>query len=251
MSDVRYMQMAIDKAKEALKNREVPVGCIIVHDNKVIADGCNAVNITKNATRHAEMIAIEQVYQWCTDKMKDPSCVFKDSILYVTTEPCIMCAGALRIVGLTNIQYGCPNQRFGGCGSTLDVHLKKFYAQEDTLNGYGVDDISTCYANDEVSSQICSKKQKTDIEEMVNIPKTSPKEVCNEQVPSSESLVSSTPPDKFDGCYIDFGNTLNCTGGSLSDMSIALLKNFYAGENPNAPQPKDKSGRKISIDIDI
>ena len=111
--DEKYMTLAINKADEALKNREVPVGCVIIYDNMVIASGCNDVNATKNATRHAEMIAIEQVYDWCKQQQKECTNVFKDCTLYVTTEPCIMCAGAAFWTQIERIVYAASDNKRG------------------------------------------------------------------------------------------------------------------------------------------
>ncbi|XP_009945669.1 PREDICTED: tRNA-specific adenosine deaminase 2, partial [Leptosomus discolor] len=108
-------------AKEALEKGEVPVGCLLVHDGEVIGRGRNEVNETKNATRHAEMVAIDQVLDWCKQHNRDYTEVFAHSILYVTVEPCIMCAAAVRLMKIPRVVYGCRNERFGGCGSVLSI----------------------------------------------------------------------------------------------------------------------------------
>uniref|UniRef100_A0A8C8YUY8 tRNA-specific adenosine deaminase 2 n=1 Tax=Prolemur simus TaxID=1328070 RepID=A0A8C8YUY8_PROSS len=102
----KWMEEAMQMAKEALESIEVPVGCLMVYNNEVVGKGRNEVNQTKNATRHAEMVAIDQVLDWCCRSGKSPSEVFEHTVLYVTVEPCIMCAA---------------NERFGGCGSVLNV----------------------------------------------------------------------------------------------------------------------------------
>uniref|UniRef100_H0V5A6 Adenosine deaminase tRNA specific 2 n=1 Tax=Cavia porcellus TaxID=10141 RepID=H0V5A6_CAVPO len=115
----KWMEEAMRMAKEALKNTEVPVGCLMVYNNEVVGKGRNEVNQTKNATRHAEMVAIDQVLDWCRENDLRPSAVFEHTVLYVTVEPCIMCAAALRLM---SILWPCkfkpcsfPNERFGGC----------------------------------------------------------------------------------------------------------------------------------------
>ncbi|KAB0379606.1 hypothetical protein FD755_007390, partial [Muntiacus reevesi] len=108
-------------AKDALDNTEVPVGCLMVYNNEVVGKGRNEVNQTKNATRHAEMVAIDQALDWCRRRGKSPSDVFEHTVLYVTVEPCIMCAAALRLMRIPLVVYGCQNERFGGCGSVLDI----------------------------------------------------------------------------------------------------------------------------------
>nr|XP_033794108.1 tRNA-specific adenosine deaminase 2 [Geotrypetes seraphini] len=117
----RWMEEAFRVAKEALESGEVPVGCLMVYNNTVLGQGRNEVNETKNATRHAEMVAIDQVLAWCHDHSKNPTEVFEQMVMYVTVEPCIMCAGALRLLKIPLVVYGCRNERFGGCGSVLNV----------------------------------------------------------------------------------------------------------------------------------
>uniref|UniRef100_A0A3B4EUM7 tRNA-specific adenosine deaminase 2 n=1 Tax=Pundamilia nyererei TaxID=303518 RepID=A0A3B4EUM7_9CICH len=109
------------QAKEALENGEVPVGCLMVYKDEVVGKGRNEVNETKNATRHAEMVALDQVLDWCWQSSLDVKSVCKRIALYVTVEPCIMCAAALRLLNIPVVVYGCRNERFGGCGSVLDV----------------------------------------------------------------------------------------------------------------------------------
>jgi len=217
---------ALNKAKEALQNREVPVGCVIVYNDTIIEDGCNEVNATKNATRHAEMIALEQVQDYCEKEDRKMEDVLRDSVLYVTTEPCIMCAAALRISGLCNVVYGCPNPRFGGCGSTLDVHEKEFVhpnSSHDTVS----------------ENDFCSRKRlKTDTE--------SNKQEDDDDTVEDMSKHGSKPLAYSNEYNFSLGKSLNCTSGVLSDESVDMLKDFYAGENPNAPQPKDKTGRRGS-----
>ncbi|XP_008634228.1 PREDICTED: tRNA-specific adenosine deaminase 2 [Corvus brachyrhynchos] len=108
-------------AKEALEKGEVPVGCLLVYNGEVIGRGRNEVNETKNATRHAEMVAIDQVLDWCKQHDRDYREVFPQLVLYVTVEPCIMCAAALRLMKIPRVVYGCRNERFGGCGSVLSI----------------------------------------------------------------------------------------------------------------------------------
>ncbi|KAJ7342002.1 hypothetical protein JRQ81_008366 [Phrynocephalus forsythii] len=116
-----WMDRAVSMAKEALANGEVPVGCLMVYNNEVIGKGKNEVNETKNATRHAEMVAIDQVLDWCLQHKKEPDEIFLNTVLYVTVEPCIMCAAALRMMKIPLVVYGCQNERFGGCGSVLNI----------------------------------------------------------------------------------------------------------------------------------
>ncbi|EOY32037.1 Cytidine/deoxycytidylate deaminase family protein isoform 1 [Theobroma cacao] len=123
--NLAYMELAIQQAKLALESLEVPVGCVFIKDGKVIASGRNRTNETRNATRHAEMEAIDILLEkWQRDGLSksDVAETFSKCILYVTCEPCIMCAAALSILGIKEVYYGCANEKFGGCGSILSLH---------------------------------------------------------------------------------------------------------------------------------
>ena len=125
-SDIdKWMEHAFVMARYALEHQEVPVGCVVVCNNEIIAKGCNEVNATLNATRHAEMVAIDQLEVYARDIKTPLKDVCGRSRLFVTVEPCVMCAFALRLIGLCNVVFGCRNDRFGGCGSVLDVHEKE------------------------------------------------------------------------------------------------------------------------------
>ncbi|KAM0062022.1 putative tRNA(adenine(34)) deaminase [Helianthus debilis subsp. tardiflorus] len=94
-------------------------------DGKVISCGRNRTNETRNATRHAEMEAIDVLLdQWKKLELSkaEVSEMFSKCYLYVTCEPCIMCAGALSFLGIKEVYYGCANDKFGGCGSILSLH---------------------------------------------------------------------------------------------------------------------------------
>eukprot|EP00823_Brevimastigomonas_motovehiculus_P000094 TRINITY_DN101_c0_g1_i1.p1 TRINITY_DN101_c0_g1~~TRINITY_DN101_c0_g1_i1.p1 ORF type:complete len:185 (+),score=20.90 TRINITY_DN101_c0_g1_i1:138-692(+) len=114
------MTWAINMADRALKLEEVPVGCVFVHarSNKILAQAFNETNKDRNATRHAEIVAIDYML---TKAKYDPS-IFPECELYVTCEPCVMCAAALRRIRIGKVFYGCKNERFGGCGSILCLH---------------------------------------------------------------------------------------------------------------------------------
>ncbi|KAI8352160.1 cytidine deaminase-like protein [Choanephora cucurbitarum] len=112
-----FMKEALIVAQEAYDHFEVPVGCVFVLDNqKIIARGRNKPNESYNATRHAEIEAIDLIL---SEHDKD---VFSQVDLYVTVEPCVMCASALRQVGIRHVYYGCGNDKFGGTGSVFNIH---------------------------------------------------------------------------------------------------------------------------------
>ncbi|CAM6101946.1 unnamed protein product [Calypogeia fissa] len=179
------MLLALDEAKKAQARLEVPVGCVIVENGQVIGFGSNQTNETRNATRHAEMEAIDMVLaQWRAAtphqsglSQQDIAQKFRGCELYVTCEPCIMCASALSILGISKVYYGCVNDRFGGCGSILAIHA----------DGCGP----------------CG---------------------CGYQEDSAHSK--------------DQVNTgFKCVGGLMAEEAVALLRDFYAQGNPNAPRP--------------
>ena len=115
-----YMQQAFDQGEEALAVAEVPVGCVFVADDAVIAVGRNYVNAEKNATRHAEMVAMDRIV--AEHGVARATELLRRAELYVTCEPCIMCASALAQMGVPRIWFGCRNDRFGGCGTVLDSY---------------------------------------------------------------------------------------------------------------------------------
>lgn len=110
------MREAFVEARNALSAGEVPVGCVFVYKNEIIARGSNNVNATKNATRHAEFQCIDQVLDLCERKLIPLSKneIFGEISVVVTVEPCIMCSAALHTLGVKEICYGCANDRFGG-----------------------------------------------------------------------------------------------------------------------------------------
>ncbi|KAK5081734.1 tRNA(adenine34) deaminase [Lithohypha guttulata] len=111
-----FMQQAIDVAEQALAEGETPVACVLVLDSQVVARGMNDTNRSLNGTRHAEFLAINEfLSKYAITKLAETD-------LYVTVEPCIMCASALRQYGIRTVYFGCGNERFGGNGSVLSIH---------------------------------------------------------------------------------------------------------------------------------
>lgn len=132
MTDERYkyMKEALKLAEKALSEGEVPVGCVFVYKNEIIGSGYNQTVRTRNATRHCEMIAIDQILE------KYDSKIFSECELYVTVEPCIMCAAALLILGIKVVYCGCKNEKFGGCGSVYSVNkIQTFYKNYECHSG--------------------------------------------------------------------------------------------------------------------
>ncbi|XP_067628434.1 tRNA-specific adenosine deaminase 2 [Eurosta solidaginis] len=165
----QFMAEAFAEARRVLAAGEVPVGCVFVYTNnegtdKVIARAGNDVNATKNATRHAEFLCIDQSLEYCKQYGLSYDDVFAQVTVVVTVEPCIMCLAALHNLGVKEVLYGCANDRFGG--KTL---------------------VGVPFATNKINGQT------------------------------------------------------QVRGGICADEAMALLKDFYKGENPTAPIAKTKS----------
>lgn len=117
---MEFMELALAQARAGLECGEVPVGCVFVRGEEVLAGAHNETNCTHNATRHCEFVAAEQVLA------KHPQEIFREVDLYVTVEPCIMCAEALHLLNVRSVYFGCNNEKFGGNGSVLSIHTR-FY----------------------------------------------------------------------------------------------------------------------------
>ena len=97
----------------------------------MISWGRNRTNEDKNGTKHAELVALERLHEEIGyEATKELN--WNNLELYVTVEPCVMCAAALRYLGIGKVYYGCGNERFGGCGSVLNVHNGPYIPEELT-----------------------------------------------------------------------------------------------------------------------
>ena len=97
----------------------------------MISWGRNRTNEDKNGSKHAELVALERLQTeigYEATKLLN----WKRMELYVTVEPCVMCAAALRFLGIGKVFYGCGNERFGGCGSVLSIHTGPFIPEDST-----------------------------------------------------------------------------------------------------------------------
>lgn len=128
----RFMLLAIEEGRIALNNGEIPVGCVFVDvtTGSVIAKGSNRTNLTKNGTSHAEMNCIQDISHFYS------STDLSNCILYVTCEPCIMCAAALSMLRIKAVYFGCHNDRFGGNGSILSVNCFDTENRETMPSGH-------------------------------------------------------------------------------------------------------------------
>uniref|UniRef100_A0A914M4Y2 CMP/dCMP-type deaminase domain-containing protein n=1 Tax=Meloidogyne incognita TaxID=6306 RepID=A0A914M4Y2_MELIC len=129
-SDLLFINESFSLAQKAYDLQEVPVGCVFVFDGLIIGRGHNEVNKTKNPTRHAEFVAIDQASDWCCENGKEFQEVMKQSTVYVSLEPCIMCSSALYQLKIKRLLFGAKNFRFGGI---LSVASNKDYGHEHEI----------------------------------------------------------------------------------------------------------------------
>ncbi|QDZ22929.1 cytidine deaminase [Chloropicon primus] len=122
-----FMRLALAEATKAFGEGEIPVGCVLVRGGEVVGRGGNKTNESRNGSRHCEMEAIDEVlgkFEAGSLEVGSDCAMSKfwsEVDLYVTCEPCIMCAGAISLMGIKNVYYGCSNDKFGGCGSVHPV----------------------------------------------------------------------------------------------------------------------------------
>jgi tRNA(adenine34) deaminase len=114
-SDEYFMREALRQAQKAAKADEVPVGAVVVRAGKIIGRAYNQVELLKDATAHAEMLALTQAEAAVGDWR------LTDCDLYVTKEPCAMCAGAIVHVRLRRLIFGCADPRAGAAGSVMNL----------------------------------------------------------------------------------------------------------------------------------
>ena len=114
-SDEHFMREALRQAVKAYEAEEVPVGAVVVRAGKIIGRACNQVELLKDATAHAEMLALTQAEAAVGDWR------LVDCDLYVTKEPCAMCAGALVQVRMRRVVFGCADLQSGGAGGIINL----------------------------------------------------------------------------------------------------------------------------------
>ena len=120
--DLRYMRAAIEAARIAEENGDVPIGAVIVHEDRIIGKAYNQREQLKDPTAHAEIIALTQAAEFIK------SWRLHDCTIYVTLEPCPMCAGALVLARMDRLVYGCDDPKTGACSSLYNI------VQDERLN---------------------------------------------------------------------------------------------------------------------
>lgn len=116
----KYMREAVRQAKKAAALKEVPIGCVIVHDEAIIARGYNRRTIDKNVLAHAEIIAIRKACRKIGDWR------LEDCTMYVTLEPCPMCAGAILNARVSRVYFGARDREMGACGGVMNLFMEDF-----------------------------------------------------------------------------------------------------------------------------
>jgi tRNA-specific adenosine deaminase 2 len=224
----------------ALSINETPVGCVLVYKNRTIAKGMNATNITRNGTRHAEFMALSALLSHQPDAdVKDESAmdesswgdvdpadghifpygqklhpspkvnrsIIEECVLYVTVEPCVMCASLLRQLGIKKVFFGAVNDKFGGTGGVFRIHVNSKSAQSKSnddrpyQNGYGPHDM--------------------------------------EHVHRGKPALMPRDDDDGDGGNVERGYPAE--GGYLRDEAVSLLRRFYVQENGRGESLSPKS----------
>ncbi len=135
--DEIFMRLALEEAKRAFDNGEVPVGCVIVREGEVISRAANERAAKKNSLYHAEMLAINEACKKIGDWR------LEDCRLYVTVEPCPMCAGAIIQARVPVVIYGAANPKAGCAGSILNIlNERRFNHQSRVISGVLEDESS-------------------------------------------------------------------------------------------------------------
>jgi tRNA-specific adenosine deaminase 2 len=191
-SDERFMRLALAQAELAVAAGEVPVGCVFVRGGEVIGSGFNATNAEYDATRHAELVAADQVLYTPLSRLAPASLlpvgvagvptgaggsdygscggsgasasggggVFGSCDLFVTCEPCLMCAAALGRLGVRRVVFGCHNDRFGGCGSILSLHEGAYPVRAGVLKDEAVAMFRRFYSRENSRAPEAKRKRK-------------------------------------------------------------------------------------------
>ncbi len=131
------MGLAMREAEQAYEEGEVPVGAVVVFEDKVIGRGYNRMAQLSDATAHAEMVALSAAYNRFGDWR------LENCTIFCTLEPCAMCAGALVLSRVERIVYGAQDPKFGACGSIFDIPTeKKLNHRIEVVGGVMADEVA-------------------------------------------------------------------------------------------------------------
>jgi len=124
-----WMEHAFKEAEKAYAKEEIPIGAVIVFENRIIGKGHNQVETLKDPSAHAEMIAITSAAAYLSSK------VLLGCTMYVTLEPCPMCAGAIVLAKIEALYFGAYDNKSGACGSVLNITNNKSLNHELSVTG--------------------------------------------------------------------------------------------------------------------
>ncbi|KUI64124.1 tRNA-specific adenosine deaminase 2 [Cytospora mali] len=299
-----FMNQALDMARLALKTNETPVGCVLVHNGRVIARGMNATNVTRNGTRHAELMALTALLSFTskadiekeqpkkkskgkknkqTDSQQeggvtvsnkyteqdwgdvDPRdghiypygqklhpapvvdrSLISECILYVTVEPCVMCASMLRQFGIKKVYFGAVNDKFGGTGGVFCIHMNSNPVRAATAPATP---IHRPVANQVPRPALAHKPASTALSVSSIGSQEGPAPVG--EVKQVNGFTFTEPPvpvsnmSKGHGGNVEVG--FEAEGGWRRDEAVNLLRQFYVQENGRAPVPRKKEGRAARL----
>ncbi|KAF2074946.1 hypothetical protein CYY_003732 [Polysphondylium violaceum] len=173
-----FMRAAIEEGEKAFIEGEVPVACVIVHNDTIISRGSNKTNIKKNGTRHAELEAFDQIFlnKELNEKFKDV--LLQECTLYVTVEPCLMCAAALQLVKIKKVYFGCFNEKFGGNGSVVPLNKSElsngrpYSSISGLLKNEAIFLLQKFYNQENKKAPVPNKRKRLDPEELLKLAPT-------------------------------------------------------------------------------
>jgi len=235
-----HMQAALEEARCALTAREVPVGCTFVcgRTGELLASGRNRMTERCNATSHAELLAASFILS-SAPTPEEGRARLRESTLYVTVEPCVMCAAAMLSLGIKRIVFGCFNENFGGCGTVLSVHR----GVAECLGSGGLASSSSSLSSS-LSSVVTSSTSSSSstLSSASTSSSVSSTEITSVSSPPVIPLPTRPPPP------------LEVVGGICEKEAIDLLRAFYRAPNPKAPKnqvkaPKVEKHAKTDEDI--
>ncbi|KAK1776391.1 hypothetical protein QBC45DRAFT_217850 [Copromyces sp. CBS 386.78] len=285
-----FMREALDMARLALKTNETPVGCVLVYKDRVIARGMNATNVSRNGTRHAELMAICALLSYSGDDDLEPKnaqhqcnhdepsvwgdidprdghlfpygqklhpaprvdrSVISECTLYVTVEPCVMCASLLRQLRIKKVYFGAVNDKFGGTGGVFRIHKNSPFSMASAppspapQNGKGI--VRPALERRPVSAlNIGTGGVEGQAPEAASDEndETKQNETVGEQ-PGQDTTSLFEPELHGDGGNVEPGYEVE--GGWGRDEAVTLLRQFYVQENGRAPVPRKKEGRAARL----
>lgn len=138
----RFMQEAMNEARIALEIGEIPIGAVIVKDNQIIARGHNLRQTYRDATLHAEVVAIREACKLLGDWRLD------DCDIYVTLEPCTMCSGAIINARMRRVFFGAYDAEYGGAGGKIDLFAPCYFGSKTEVYGGIMEKECTDFLND-------------------------------------------------------------------------------------------------------